>query len=818
MVPYTYGDANGAASLSFDLQAQLQLTLGDAYRVDRELPGGGMSRVFVAHDLALGRDMVIKVLPPDMAAGVSAQRFGREIQMAARLQHPHIVALHSTGEISGLPYFTMPFVEGESLRAHLSKAGELPVLECVRILRDVASALAYAHRQGVVHRDIKPENVLLTSGSAMVTDFGVGKALSASTNAGGGDTLTTLGVAIGTPAYMSPEQAAADPAIDHRSDIYSWGVLAYEMITGQGPFAGRAAGAMIAAHIAEVPQRVEVRRSTVPHVLADLVMRCLAKRPADRPQTAAELVNTLDALLSSGLTSGSTAAGERRPWWRKTPLLLGAAAGVSAVVVAGALLLAPRFGSSTGGDAAQTVHSIAVLPFVNLGGDQSDEYFSDGMSDELSTALGKIQGLQVASRTSTFSFKGGENADIRAIGEKLKVDAVLEGRVRRAGDRLRLFVQLTNVADGLSLWSESYEREVKDVFAVQQDVARAIAGALQVRLAGGSALPVITDAGTDDLQAYDLYLRGRYQWHRRNLTEARQLFEQATAKDPDFARAHAGVAITYALLPEYVDFPLDESRDRTERAAARALSLDSTIAEAYVALGLSRVHSWRWAEAEQAYKQAIAVDPRYATGHQWYGELLYHTGRMDESLAQLRRSTELDPLAPIATVAHAYALSAARRPAESLVEAKKAMELAPHISIVYRVASFAAATTGDCATAITLADRTMQLDSTSPTNIGERAYVYAKCGHAAEAREVARVLARRVGDDRVLFSLVIVYAGLDERKLALDALEKAVERHVIGLTAYSLAVDPMLDNIRPDPRFTAVLRAMGLPPTAFTKP
>ncbi|MGI8617654.1 MAG: protein kinase domain-containing protein, partial [Gemmatimonadaceae bacterium] len=701
--------------MSNDLITQLQTTLGDSYRVDRELPGGGMSRVFVAHDKTLGRDVVVKVLPPDMAAAVSVQRFNREIQLAAKLQHPHIVPLHSTGEISGLPFFTMPFVEGDSLRVHLTRQGELPLAECVRILRDVATALAYAHKQGVVHRDIKPENVLLTSGSAVVTDFGVSKALSASTTEAG-ENLTTRGMAVGTPAYMSPEQASADPGIDHRSDIYSWGILAYEMIGGQPPFAGRGPSALIAAQIAEMPEAIERRRPTVPHALGALVMRCLAKRPADRPQTAAELVNTLDSLLASGLTSGADIAAGRKTAWRRAQPWLGVAAGISGVILAAALLLAPKLDRAPGGGAPQAVRSIAVLPFLNLGGNQGDEYFSDGMSDELSTALGKIEGLQVASRTSTFSFKGGENADIRAIGEKLKVDAVLEGRVRRAGDRLRLFVQLTNVADGLSLWSESYEREVKDVFAVQEDVARAIAGALQVRLAGGSALPVIADAGTDDLQAYDLYLRGRYQWHRRDLQAAAILFEQAAAKDPRFARAHAGVAITYALLPEYVDFPLEDARQRTDAAARKALALDSTIAEAYSALGLSLVHSWRWAEAEQAYKQAIAIDPRYPTAHQWYGELLYHTGRRGESLAQLRTSAELDPLAPIATIAYAYALHGARRPAESLVAAKKGFELAPHLAIARRVLAIALAYSGDCAGALQYANMSIEVDRSNPVN------------------------------------------------------------------------------------------------------
>ncbi|HUR91567.1 MAG TPA: protein kinase [Gemmatimonadaceae bacterium] len=802
--------------MSSDLQSQLQTTLGDGYRVDRELPGGGMSRVFVAHDRALARDIVVKVLPPDMAAAVSIQRFNREIQLAARLQHPHIVPLHATGEISGLPYFTMPFVEGDSLRAHLSQQGELPLPECVRILRDVATALAYAHRHGVVHRDIKPENVLLTSGSAVVTDFGVGKALSASTGSGV-DNLTTRGVAVGTPAYMSPEQAAADPTMDHRSDIYSWGILAYEMITGQPPFAGRSAGALIAAQIAEAPEAVERKRPTVPHALGGLVMRCLAKRPADRPQRAEELVNLLDALIATGLSSGSVQAGRKTPW-RKAQPWVGIAAGVSAVLLAAAVLLAPKIDlNPTGATAPQPVRSIAVLPFLNLGGNQADEYFSDGMSDELSTALGKIPGLQVASRTSTFSFRGDSNADVRAIGERLKVDAVLEGRVRRAGDRLRLFVQLTNVADGLSLWSESYEREVKDVFAVQEDVARAIAEALEVRLAGAGAAasPAVADAGTSDLAAYDLYLRGRYQWHRRNLAEAGRLFEQAAAKDPSFARAHAGIAITYALLPEYVDFSPEEARLRTERSAATALALDSTSAEAYAALGLSRVHSWRWSEAEQAYRRAIAVDPRYATGYQWYGELLWHLGRMDESLAQMRQSVALDPLAPIASVAHSYALFAAGRLTEAMAEASKGVELAPELAIAHRSLAMSAAFAGDCAVALQHADESFRRDSTNPSTVGDKAVVYARCGKAAEAQLIAADLQRKVADNRALFPLALAYTATGDREGALKALERALQLRALGLTSYSIARDPVFDPIRRDPRFIAVLRGMGLPPSAF---
>src|ERR1039458_9961116 len=305
-----------------DLRDQLQATLSGSYTLERELGGGGMSRVFVAEETALGRKVVIKVLPPETAAQVSLERFKREILLAAKLQHPHIVPLHSAGESNGLPYFTMPFVEGESLRIRLARHGELPVNDAIRILREIASALAYAHEHGIVHRDIKPDNVLLSGGSAMVTDFGVAKALSASTNAELGG-VTSLGVALGTPAYMAAEQAAADPAIDHRADIYAFGVLAYELLTGQPPFAGRTPQNLLAAHVTEAPEAISKRRASLPVALAALVMRCLEKRPADRPQTAAELVHALDDIttpsggmtptsaLNAQVTTGTQAAGRR---------------------------------------------------------------------------------------------------------------------------------------------------------------------------------------------------------------------------------------------------------------------------------------------------------------------------------------------------------------------------------------------------------------------------------------------------------------------------------------------------------------------------
>jgi serine/threonine-protein kinase len=354
--------------VSESLRDQLQAALGEGHVIERELGGGGMSHVFLAHESALGRQVVVKVLLPELAAGVNVERFRREIKLAAQLQHPHIVPLLSAGEANGLPYFIMPYVAGESLRARIAREGELPIAETVRLLRDVVSALAYAHACGVVHRDVKPDNVLLSSGVAVVTDFGVAKAVSASASHGGGSNITSLGVALGTPAYMSPEQAAASPHADHRSDLYALGAMAYEMLTGMPPFTGRSPQAVLAAHVMEEAPPVERRRSAIPPALAVLVTECLAKSPADRPQTANEVMHALDAIATpSGGTAptlvrmpsaGAAARGTPAPAWR----LPAAIAAAALVLVAGGLLLRREKASPPVAAVAPPVRATTTLP------------------------------------------------------------------------------------------------------------------------------------------------------------------------------------------------------------------------------------------------------------------------------------------------------------------------------------------------------------------------------------------------------------------------------------------------------------------------
>lgn len=793
-----------------DLRATLERSLGDIYSFERELGGGGMSRVFVAIDRSLGREIIVKVLPTEVAADLSVERFRREIHLAAKLQHPHIVPLLSAGEVNGAPYFTMPFVEGESLRAKLLREGELPVADVVRILREVASALSYAHKHGVAHRDIKPDNVMLTGEFALVTDFGVAKALTESSKAPGAVTLTGLGVTLGTPAYMAPEQATADPSIDHRADLYAVGVMAYEMLTGSLPFAGRTTQATLVAHAIEKPEPIERRRPAVPRALAALIMRCLEKHPADRPQSAAELLANLDAFQTDHGMSAQPSATRRR-----NIRIAAAAAGAIVLAAVVSLAVANRRALTGGPQPVTDLRSVAVLPLANVGGDARDEYFSDGLTDELAIALSKLPGLRIASRTSAYAFKGRKDADAGEIGRRLHVQAILEGAVRRSGDRLRVGAQLTSVSDGLAIWSDTYDRSTSDIFAVQHDIARAIAAALKLKLGGAAAELSSTAHGTDNVDAYDSFLRGRYLWNRRgaaNLRRALAYFEESITRDPGFARAYAGLAITYAILPEYTDSAPRDVLAKTRSAATRALALDSTLAEAHTALGLSAVHAWDFRAGEAEYQKAIALDPAYPTARQWYGELLYHTGRIDSSQAEIQRAVALDPLAPIPPLALGYVLTLAGRYEDAIKQLSKADELAPGLGLTRVTLAEAHLQMGQTQKAIDELEEAVRLDSETVWTKGMLCHAYGHAGRSADARRLLKEIEARgdkEGASRV--SLAVCHLGIGDRSAALDEMERAVKNHEIAVfTAYSPLLDRTWDPLRSDPRWDTILRSANL--------
>jgi TolB-like protein/tRNA A-37 threonylcarbamoyl transferase component Bud32 len=804
------------------LSEQLQSTLSGAYSIGRELGGGGMSRVFLATETALGRQVVIKVLPPEMAAGISIERFKREVLLAARLQHPHIVPLLAAGEIDGLPYFTMPFIDGESLRVRLSRGGELPVAEGVRMLREIASALAHAHERGIVHRDIKPDNVLVAGGAAMVSDFGIAKALSASSNDEHSG-ATSIGVALGTPAYMSPEQATADPSVDHRADVYAFGALAYELLTGQTPFAGRTPQGLLAAHVTELPEPIQRRRPALSPGLAALVMRCLEKRPADRPQSALEIVHALDDLAtpsggmqptgtSRAVTPAGVSTGRARARTRPSALRMAIALGILAAIGT-ALFTWRRMGANATNESPD--RSIAVLAFTNAGGDSSQSYFAEGLADELTTSLGRLPGLRVASRSAAFAFEK-RKVTAQDAGRALHVSAVLEGAVRRAGGRLRISTQLTNVADGLALWSDSFERDTGDVFTAQDELGRRITAALHEKLAlAQSPRTTGTARGTADPAAYDAYLRGRFLLARRCITSLQQadkVFSEAIARDSNFARAWAGRAMVRVVLRDFIP-NTDDSTRAGIADAKRAFTLDPNLADADIALGYGQSSQWEWKQAEEGFRRAIALEPANADAHHWYADLLQGEGRMPEALAEMREALRLDPASAIVSSELSYIYYIMRRYDESIAQGHRAMELDSTFFTVYTNFALSYSYKGHPDSTLLLLARGMRVasDTSGPGIKPLIATALTVSGRRTEGERVAAEVedeaARHVGS---AFDAALTRAGLGDREGSMRWLTESVNRHEADIASKQVGCDPLLDILKSDARFQALLDRVGV--------
>ena len=806
-----------------DLRTQLQSTLGDGYTLAQELGGGGMSRVFVARENALGRDVVVKVLAPELSAGVSAERFTREIATAARLQQANIVPVLSAGTAGGVSYYTMPFVKGESLRAQMARGVVLSMPDRINVLRDVARALAYAHGEGVIHRDIKPDNILLSGGAAVVTDFGIAKAISASRTVDGPSpaaldgTLTQVGSSVGTPAYMAPEQAVGE-AIDSRADLYAWGVVAYELLAGVHPFAGKSsASQLIAAHIAEVPRSLVDTTPAVPRDVAALVMQCLAKSPAERPEHA----NALLARLANVVTPDAAAPTPRRP----RPLRIAlAVSGVAVLALVAWAVTRQRASSSTApraatavGDSTAAIRSLVVLPFESVGGDTANAYFAEGMADELSNALTKVPGLQLAGRSSAAAYRG-KQTSAQEIGKALSVSGVLEGAVRRAGDKLRVSTQLTNARTGLVMWSDSFERDAKDVFAVQDDIAKAIVRALRVTLAGGANSAPLADRGTSDLEAYDLYQRGMYLYGRRgpNLFRARSYFDQAIARDPQFARAFAALALTWIQLGSYRLLPMGEEVVKPAAAASeRAVALDSMSADSWAALGHARIFAHRWREADEATQRAVRLDARSAVAQSARGKFLSVVGRMDEAAEAVLAAVALDPASVGYLNLAAQTLSYDGRYPEAIRFANRLWEADSTLSI--STASLVLLEGGQSAEARRRAEAILR-QSSSVTSVSYMIYVIAKSGDPGRAKTLLdqqRVRLASQGEAGWTWA----WLGLGDTAQALTAAEAGFRQGRDNAYGVALPLGSRIyDPLRASPRFAAIVRSLGLDVALFTSP
>ena len=716
-----------------DVLSTLRSSLSERYTIEHEVGRGGMATVYLAQDLRHHRAVALKVLHPELALSLGSQRFLHEIQIAARLQHPHIVPLYDSGQAGDLLYYVMPFIEGESLRQYLEKTPQLTLEDAVRIARAVAAALDYAHRHKVVHRDIKPENVMLHEGEAMVTDFGIAKAVTAAVTG----SLTQTGSAIGTPMYMSPEQASGEEEIDARSDIYSLGAVLYEMIGGSAPFTGPTVQSIIAKLFTQPVPPLREHRAEVPEWLNSAIIKALDKAPGARYATAAQFAQ---ALTWPGGTS--------------TPPDL-----------------------KTG---AAHPKSIAVLPFVNMSNDPENEYFSDGIAEEIINALTKVQALRVTSRTSAFAYKG-KNEDIGEIGHKLKVATVLEGSVRKAGSRLRVTAQLVSVADGNNLWSERYDRQLEDVFAIQDEIAGNIVKALRIVLSEGEKR-AIEAAPTDNVEAYEYYLRGRqffHQWSRTGIQYARRMFERAIDIDPNYAVAFAGVADCCAFLYMYWDGSR-ANLEGADSASRKALELAPEIAEAHASRGFALTLERNYEGARLEFATAIRLNPNLYEAHYLYARAHLQAGNLEEAVREFEEAARVRPedyqaillsTGPLKGLGRLDASKAAQRRGLTVVE--KHLELNP----------------GDA--------RALYLGSVALIELGERERGLEWAGRARAANE---------SDSLVLYNVACTYAVANLVDKAIDCLDSAIQNG-FGHRAW-IENDSDLDSLRQDPRFQALLKRL----------
>jgi eukaryotic-like serine/threonine-protein kinase len=780
------------------LRDQLQAALGATLQLQRELGGGGMSRVFLARDEALGRDVVVKVLSPELAAGLSSERFTREIKLAASLQEPHIVPVLTAGATSdGLPWFTMPFVAGESLRERLTRGG-VPTADALGILRNVAQALAYAHARGIVHRDIKPENVLLSSGTAVVADFGIAKAVSASRTQAPESTLTQAGMAIGTPAYMAPEQATGDVNTDHRADVYAWGVLAYELLQGAHPFADRLTPAsMTAAHIA-TPAPVVTASSVTPAVRA-LVASCLAKDPNDRP---AQMENVLAVLSASG-ERAAEAPITPPSWKRLVPM--------AALLVVAALgwgwwqtRSSARTPSATA-DATATAASLAVIPFVSVGGDTANVYLADGIADELTTVLSRVPGLRLAGRATAARFKG-STLSAKELGDTLGVRTILLGSLRRAGDRVRVTAELSDAGDGRVLWQNTFEEDARDVFRMQEQLAQAIAGQLQVRLSATA-----TNVGTTDPDAYDFYLRGMQVYRNRGpvYADAARFFDEAIKRDSLFARAWAGKALAVNGSPFFQLVHPREAIPPAEIAARRALALDSLSPEAHTALASIAHARLDWGMAEREALRAIALDSLSATARWQSGFRAANFGDIEAAKRAFMRVRDLDPLFATGLVYLGLTEVLTGQREQGVRDAVRAHELTPSLLSGQAMLLLTLLSAGEDRRAAEYAVRFAETTD-DPMRLGLLALAMRRGGKEAIAAAVERRVDALPDDVRGVWnSRFHVRFARGDFAGAVDAMERAGAGDG-DLIQSNVLVSPLFDPLRTQPRFQAALRRFHL--------
>jgi eukaryotic-like serine/threonine-protein kinase len=752
-----------------DLLERLSAALAARYKLQRELGQGGMAKVYLAHDLKYQRAVAVKVLLSELTESVGSTRFLHEIQIAARLHHPHILPLYDSDEAQGFLYYVMPYVEGETLRERIARERQLPVGDALQIAREVADALSYAHKSGVVHRDIKPGNILLESGHASVADFGIARAVGVASS----QPLTGPRHVIGTPTYMSPEQIEGSEYLDGRSDIYSLGCVLFEMLVGEPPFPGTTLESIVARRLTGPTPSARAFRELVPEPIDAALKKALARLPADRFVSAAQFAEAL-----------------------ATPVTTGIAVGAAQAMV----------------QEAASAKSVAVLPFENMSTDPENEYFSDGITDDIIAQLSKISALKVISRTSSMQYKK-TTKKITAIAEELGVAAILEGSVRRAGPRARIVVHLVDPRTEKHLWGETFDRQLTDIFEVQSEVAQQITGALSLALSPEEKQRVEKKA-TGDAEAYNLYLLGRYnlnKWSAAEIQKAIEHFQEAIAKDPGYGVAYAGLADAYELLS--IGFGSKAPVEYLAQAkgmALKALEMDDSLAEAHTSLAYARwLGDLDWVGAEREFKRALELKSSYVMAHEWYAEYLAALGRHDEALAAIKKAQQLDPLSVPVNRAVGWVVYFSRRFDPAIEELRKTLGMDPDFLGARLVLWWALLAKGSHDEAITDIRKEVERPGLRTMKKLMLGYACALAGRLEEAGGILWELQPKIeGENRLALLAAMLFIAMDDKDRAFEQLERAFQIREPGLVF--LRVAPWADPLRSDKRYQSLVERLGL--------
>jgi len=782
-----------------ELLSALQAGLATTYRIDRELGAGAMATVYLAHDIKHERAVAIKVLKPELAASIGVERFLKEIRLTASLQHPHIVPLYDSGNVGGALYYVMPLLQGESLAGRLERESMLPVDEALRIARQIASALDFAHRKGVVHRDIKPDNILLQDGEVLVADFGIAVGLQEA----GAARLTGTGLSLGTPLYMSPEQAMGERDVGARSDIYSLGALTYEMLAGEPPFTGPTAQAVVAKLITEPPTPLRVVRPAVPIPIERAVMRALAKQPVDRFASARDFADALTPIASASAFDSARGTGRVTTTRRRT-LVFGVLAAV-AVCVVGGLVVARKA-------AASPIESIAVLPLDNASRDSTQDYFAEGMTDELTSSLATISTLRVTSRGSAVAFKGKNRPPVDSIAKILKVDAIIEGRVLRTGDTVRIVPHLIDVRPGKNdhdFGLKQFVGKSGDVLALQADLAQAIAREINITLTSGEVTRLAAATAVNP-ESHEHYLKGRYFFNRpsdENLQKAIGQFDSAVKLSPTSA-AYSGLSDAY-LWAGYNEglMTATEARPKAKKAAEMAVQLDPNSAEAHASLATFKLfYEFDWPGCEVEFRRAIELNPNYGFAHDQFGMALAFQGRFDESIAEGKRAIALDPLSPqvLIDATMPYMFKGDFTSARQL--AKAAGELDPTYFFPVMLDGWVSLEENKAREAVPSISKAAGMDA-PPFVRAYLAFAHGAAGNKAAAAAQLDTLTRMGGGKVLPFNKALYYLGVGDTRQALDNLERALSADS-QMMAW-IGRDHMFDRLRSDPRFIALLRRVN---------